>query len=224
MAKLSLSPGFLESLARLDASDAKRVAAFLDKLVAGPERASIKSEVVHDAHDRSVRSLRVSKDMRAIVHIDGENTLLLWVARHDEAYAWARDRCISCHPITGEVQVIAEPDGKRRVLQDRLATDEAARIAHGGAPSTGLFDAYPDDYLISLGLPQTWIPTLRLVRNEDMLLAIAEDLPVEVAERLLRLATGELVAPPLPYALPEDWWEARDARLHRAAWAYEPDA
>ena len=61
----------------------------------------------------------------------------------------------------------------------------------------GLLDAYEDDYLLSLGVPPDWLPVLRQLITEDDLLSILDKLPEEVAERLLQLALGELVIPPI---------------------------
>lgn len=218
MPSFSIAESFIESATRLDAADIKRVTAFLDRLLQEPERMGSRSEIVHDAADRSIRSIRVTKDLRAITHVDGDRMLLLFVGRHDVAYEWVRNRCVSCHPVTREVQVVTEPDAAERRLRERVAASEAERIAVGGAPAPPLFDGLSDDYLVSLGVPVTWLPALRLVRTDDMLLAIAGDLPAVVADRLVRLATGEFVAPPVPYATEDEWWAARAAARVRAEW------
>jgi hypothetical protein len=109
MPALSLTDSFLHSLASLDAGDAKRVAAFLDKLVREPDAAGLGLEMVHDAADRTIRSMRVTQDLRAIVHLQGDRLTLLHVARHDKAYDWARTHCVECHPGTGELRVVTTP-------------------------------------------------------------------------------------------------------------------
>lgn len=108
MPQIALANSFIAALAGLDASGTKRTASFLDKLVREPDAPSMRSEIVHDAHDRSIRSLRVTNDLRAIVHVGGDRLLLLYVDEHDNAYRWARDRCMDCHPVTGELRVVAE--------------------------------------------------------------------------------------------------------------------
>jgi len=96
---------------RLDTADARRAAAFAEKLLAAPEMAALHPKIVHDAHDRAVRSFRVTQDMRAIVHLDCGRLLLLFVARHDAAYAWARGHCIECIVNGDEVRVRLTPVG-----------------------------------------------------------------------------------------------------------------
>lgn len=106
MPQLSITDAFLNSLADLDSADARRATAFLGKLVAAPEAASLRPEIVHDAHDRSIRSFRVTHDLRAIAHVEGERLMLLHVARHDHAYVWARTHCVKCMATDGELRMV----------------------------------------------------------------------------------------------------------------------
>jgi hypothetical protein len=112
--RISISDSFLDSMRALDPADARRASAFAEKLVAAPEAAGFHPEIVHDARAREVRSFRVTQDMRAIVYIDCGRLLLLYVARHDAAYAWARGHCIECIVDGEEVRVrltVASADG-----------------------------------------------------------------------------------------------------------------
>jgi len=190
-----MTDSFVESLAALSPSDGKRAAAFLDKLLHASDASGMRPEIVHDAGDRAIRSLKVTHDLRAIAHIEGDAVVLLYVDRHDPAYAWARNRCIECHPVTGELQIVADPDEAERSLASQGAASAAARIASGMPPAAGLFAAYTNEYLLSIGVPPAWLPTIRMIYSEEMLLTVAPDLPTPVAERLLSLATGEQVAP-----------------------------
>jgi hypothetical protein len=94
--RISISDSFLDAMRALDPADARRASAFAEKLVVAREASGLHPEIVHDAHNRAVRSFRVTQDMRAIAHVEGERLLLLFVARHDAAYAWARAHCIEC--------------------------------------------------------------------------------------------------------------------------------
>jgi superfamily I DNA/RNA helicase len=75
-----------------------------------------------------------------------------------------------------------------------------------------IFEDREDDYLLSLGVPENWLPTLHEVRDDDQLLLICEKLPSDVAERLLNLAAGELVTPPVPVPPERPVIEAADTR------------
>lgn len=193
--QISITDSFVEALASLSPQDAKRAAAFLHKLLQAPDATSLHPEIVHDAGDRTIRSLRVTQDLRAIAHYEGDSVVLLFVGRHDAAYEWAKNRCIECHPVTGELQIVADPTASQEQLASEGAATAAARIASSLPPVARLFEAYADDYLLSIGVPPSWIPTIRMIHSEEMLLAVAPDLPAAVADRLLQLATGELIGP-----------------------------
>ena len=190
-----MTDSFIEALTDLSPAEGKRVAAFLDKLVHAPDAAGLRPEIVHEAGDRTIRSLKVTHDLRAIGHIDGDEIVLLYVGQHDDAYAWAGKRCIECHPVTGEMQIVEDPAEAEQKLASHGAVTHASRIAGGQAPAVGLFSGFTDDYLLSLGVPPSWLPTVRMINNDDMLLSVAPDLPPVVSDRLVRLATGEFVAP-----------------------------
>jgi len=194
MPAIALAQTFVTAMSRLSPADAKRTAAFLDKLVAGAERTSFQPEIVHDADDRSVRTYRVTHDLRAIVQLDGDKTTLLFVGRHDIVYEWVKSHCFECHPVTGELQVYALPERATGVLADMTAGVTGLPASEQLRPR-GLFEACGDDYLLSIGVPPSWLPTIRMIYTEEMFLAVAEDLPPDVADRLLRVCVGELVAP-----------------------------
>jgi len=105
--RIAITEDFVSSLATLDGADAKRVAAFLDRVVREPTDARVESEIVHDAGDRAVRSMRVTRDLRAIVCLEQDRVVLLFVAHHDAAYAWARQHCVRCRPLDGALEVVA---------------------------------------------------------------------------------------------------------------------
>lgn len=193
--QISLTESFIESLAGLAPADGKRAAAFLHRLLRAPDASGLRPEIVHDAGDRTIRSFKVTRDMRAIGHLEHDKIVLMFVGRHDAAYEWAKNRCVECHPVTGEIQIVADPTDAERALASDAAALSAARIATSRPPATGLFDGFSNEYLLSIGVPPSWLPTIHMVRTEEMLLAIAPDLPESVSERLVAIATGELVSP-----------------------------
>jgi hypothetical protein len=148
MPRIAIADSFLDSLAELDPSDAKRVALFLDKLVREPEASSLRPEIVHDAADRSVRSFRVTRDLRAITRVAGDDVTLLFVARHDRAYEWARNRCIECHGDAGELvlrpadQIEAGPMPSMRALRVAVCstTGDLCRLLSARGIQHGLTD------------------------------------------------------------------------------------
>src|SRR6266581_1293224 len=101
--------------------------------------------------------------------------------------------------VSRELRVILFRDGEDCVLVYVDHHDDAYQWAAGRSIARqGLFANYPDDYLLSLGVPQVWLPTLRQVRSEDELIEVLQKLPQDVAERLCDVAAGRLATPPVP--------------------------
>jgi hypothetical protein len=103
--RISIADSFLDAARSLAPSDARRASAFVEKLVVAPEASGFHPEIVREARNRTVRSFRVTQDMRAIAHVEGEQLILLFVARHDDAYAWARGHCVECIVNGEEIRV-----------------------------------------------------------------------------------------------------------------------
>lgn len=184
---LSVADTFFASARQLPASDRARVFDFLGKFADNPGQPGLSLERVN-ARDQHMWSARVTQSLRAILHRRGELNILLYAGRHDDAYRWAERRRLEHHPKTGVLQVVEAPEEV-----------EAAIAAAPSPPSmTPLFAQFDDAYLLSLGVPEDWLTVLRQIRAEEQLLDVAMKLPQEVSERLLTLASGELVTPPVP--------------------------
>ncbi len=60
------------------------------------------------ARDKRFWSVRVSDDIRLIVHRSETSLLLCYVDHHDKAYDWAARRRLETHPATGAAQLVME--------------------------------------------------------------------------------------------------------------------
>lgn len=130
--KISISHSFLESVLDLSPADTRRAAAFLDKLLHSTASAGIRPERIHDAADPSIRSFKVTRDLRAIGRTIGDSITMLYVAQHDEAYRWARDRCTNCEPGLKIIDVVEnEPALTCTDTRALCSTLEQAGIDHG---------------------------------------------------------------------------------------------
>jgi hypothetical protein len=183
---------FFASAGKLAANDRARVFDFLAKFHADPRNPGLHFEKLNKVRDPGIRSARITQGLRAILHVAGSRFTLLYAGQHDDAYKWSEKRTVGTHPKTGVLQIVEAAE----------ETEEAIREEVAGRAEPQLFspDRFEDAYLLSLSVPESWLPTIRLLRDEDQLLQIAEKLPQEVAERLLNLAAGEVVAPPPPVA------------------------
>jgi superfamily I DNA/RNA helicase len=142
--------------------------------------------------------------LRAILHKDREVWAILHAGHHDAAYAWAERRDVGRHSVTGALQIVESVETVREVERIIEVFVEAE------TPPT--FERHDDAYLLSIGVPESWLPTLRKVRDDDQLLVVCEKLPPDIAERLLALAAGELVTPPAPVSADRPATDAEDTR------------
>lgn len=181
-----LADSFLPAVAKFSAPEKARVLDFISQFQKNPANPSISLERVDGARSKDVWSGRISRDIRAILFKDGDTWIALHADHHDPAYRWAAKRDIGRHPVTGSLQVVEVVEDMRAVVAEE--------------PPRALLDEHSTEYLLSLGAPEAWLPVLRKVADEEQLLEVCVKLPEDVAERLLRVAGGELVTPPAPLA------------------------
>jgi hypothetical protein len=190
MPTVMLARDFLPSVARMQPNDATRVLQFVTQFQDNPANPGISLERIRSAGG-DLWSGRVSQDLRAILHKDGDSWAVLHADRHDEAYAWAERKQVGPHSVTGALQIVDVQE-----VEETRARLESPRPQQ----PAGIFGHHSNDYLLSLGVPEAWLPAVMEIRNENDLFGVCGKLPEDVAERLLTLATGELVTPPAPRA------------------------
>jgi len=189
MTEVAIANSLFASAEKLAANDKARVFDFLGKFQANPRAPGLHLEKLNAAAP-GIRSARISRGLRAILYSEEDRFVALYAGSHDDAYAWAERRRVARHPKTGVLQIVETAEEVERKLRE----DD------GAAAQAPLFpaDRFEDDYLLSLGLPESWLSTIRLLHSGDGLLEVLEKLPEEVGERLLDLATGKIVTPPTP--------------------------
>ena len=90
-AKLHASMRFFGAYHKLPQNAQGPVWECVSKLMQNPAHPSLNYEAIRTAGDSRLRSVRVNDQYRLIVaHPDGSGAyVLLWVDKHDNAYAWA---------------------------------------------------------------------------------------------------------------------------------------
>ena len=144
------------------------------------------------ASDANFWSARVNLDLRIILHRTGENVVLCYVGRHDDAYQWAERRKLETHPTTGAAQLVE----LREVVQE-IPVPVYVETEVQAPPKPLLFTQLLDDQLLGYGVPVEWLEEVKAA-NEDSVLDLADHLPSEAAEALLELAVGKTPQPSLP--------------------------
>ncbi len=186
---------FTASLARLTGDEQKAVKTTAFDLQMNPANPGMQFHKVERARDKNFWSVRVSGDIRLIVHRTAGSLLLCYVDHHDKAYDWAERRRLEAHPKTGAAQIVEV----RETVKDIFIPNYIQVDAPAPATPTKkepLFAKLSDIELLSYGVPVEWLDDVRSA-NEDSLLALADHLPSEAAEALLELATGGHPAEPV---------------------------
>src|SRR3989304_3441449 len=175
---------FTDSLAKLTGEEQKAVKTTAFGRQLNPANPGMQFHKLDNAKDKNFWSVRVSSDLRIIVHKTSDSLLLCYVNHHDPAYGWAEKRKLEIHPRTGAAQLVEIRETVQEIIIPKYV--EAVQPTPSRLP---LFAHISDDVLLSYGVPEEWVDDVRKA-DEDSLLALADHLPGEAAEALLDLATG----------------------------------
>lgn len=202
---------FTTELGKLSAQEQKQAKVAALDLQINPSHPGLQMHRVTDSRDADFWSVRVSRDLRIIVHRTAASFLLAYVDHHDPAYAWARRRRIEAHPRTGAIQIVE--------IHEIIEQEKAAAPASGLhadttlAPETvekpPIFSGLSEDAMLGIGVPADWTSAV-ITWTEDRFFEMAGRLPSEAAEALLEYAsTGQL---PTAEARTEDPYDHPDTR------------
>ncbi|KDD12268.1 UvrD-helicase domain-containing protein [Bordetella bronchiseptica] len=198
---------FTTSLARLTGDEQKAAKTTAFDLQMDPIGNGMSFHKLDRAKDPNFWSVRVSRDIRLIVHKTAGSLLLCYVDHHDQAYQWAERRKLEVHPTTGAAQLVEVRERVEEILVPKYVED--SRPATQQKPK--LFEKYDGAQLLAYGVPQEWLADVKAA-DEDSLLELADHLPGEAAEALLELATGGTPALPEVAAKGADPFQHPDAQ------------
>ena len=197
---------FTNSLARLTGEEQKQVKTTAFDLQMNPASPGMSFHKLDRAKDPNFWSVRVSRDIRLIVHKTANSLLLCYVDHHDKAYQWAERRKLQTHPKTGAAQLVEIRETVHDVVIPNYVQQDA-----GTVDKQPVFAGVEDSTLLSYGVPEDWLDDVRSA-DEDSLLQIADHLPGEASEALLELATGGKPVLPVIAAEGGDPFEHPDAQ------------
>ena len=197
---------FTDSLGRLTGGEQKAVKTTAFDLQLDPTSPGMSFHKLAKARDKRFWSVRVSSDLRLIVHRSADSLLLCYVGHHDQAYAWAERRKLETHPATGAAQLV---EIRERIQE--IVVPLHVQPPPSSTPKAPLLAHVADEELLGYGVPAEWLADVRGA-TEDTVLTLADHLPAEAAEAILELATGG--TPPKPRAVPPaaDPFDHPDAR------------
>lgn len=175
---------FTDSLAKLTGDEQKAVKTTAFDLQLNAANPGMSFHKLDKARDKNFWSVRVSSDIRLIVHKTAGSLLLCYVDHHDKAYDWAERRKLETHPLTGAAQLVEI----RETVQE-ITIPKFLEVVQTAPAKPRLFDHVAEKTLLSYGVPPEWLADVQQA-DEDSLLELADHLPGEAAEALLELATG----------------------------------
>ena len=186
--QIAFSKEFMEAYSGLPRKIQKKVREFTEKFQRGPTQSGLNFERIESAKDDKVRSVRVDQSYRVIViHPPrGDVYLCVWVDHHDEAYRWVQDRRFEVNPRSGTFQIFEMAQEEESTAA--IATVQAEAPAARRAP--GLLDNRDDEDLLLAGIPEPLLASVRAIKTEDDLDALAPHLPADAGEMLYLLAAG----------------------------------
>jgi mRNA-degrading endonuclease RelE of RelBE toxin-antitoxin system len=179
---------FTDSLGRLTSDEQKAVKTTAFDLQMNPANPGFSFHKVDKAKDKNFWSVRVSSDLRLIVHKTASDLLLCYVDHHNKAYAWAQRRKLESHPTTGAAQFVEVRETVKEIVVPVYVQSELP-IPAPYTPTKPILSGVSEDTLLGYGVPAEWLDDVKAA-TEDTLLALTDHLPAEAAEAVLELATG----------------------------------
>jgi len=197
---------FTDSLARLTGQEQKAVKTTAFDLQLDPANPGLRFHKLDRAKDPRFWSVRVSKDLRIIVHRTDASLLLCYVGHHDDAYQWAERRKLEIHPTTGAAQLVEIRETIKEIVVPRYVAQEREAVT-----KPLLFEGIGKDEVLSWGVPAEWVEDV-LQATEDTVLDLADHLPHEAAEAIIEMATGGQPRVEVPVAPSIDPFDHPDAQ------------
>jgi hypothetical protein len=185
-----IAGSFTESLAKLNGEEQKAVKTTAFDLQMDPANPGMQFHRIDRAKDKNFWSVRVSRDLRLIVHKTQGDLLLCYVNHHDPAYKWAERRKLETHPKTGAAQIVEIRETLQEIVVPMYVEAEVT-----ASPKPPVFNTYKDDVLLAYGVPEEWLPDVKQA-TEDTILDLVDHLPEEASEALLELACGGIPEAP----------------------------
>ena len=182
---------FTDSLVKLTGNEQKAVKTTAFDLQTNPSRPGLSFHKLENTRDPNFWSVRVSRDIRIIVHRTRQNLTFCYVDHHDDAYKWAERRKLETHPKTGAAQLVEVRERVQEITVPSYVTTEQDESVQ-----PPLFAEIEESDLLDYGVPPEWLDDVKGA-TEDTLFDLTDHLPAEAQEALLILATGGVPERPL---------------------------
>ena len=127
-----IADSFTDSLTRLAADEQKAVKTTAFDLQTNPASPGLQLHKLDHARDPNFWSVRVSADIRLLVHRSEASMLLCYAGHHDGAYQRAERRRLETHPKKGAAQLVEVRERVEEIIVPRYV--EVEQVAGGTLP------------------------------------------------------------------------------------------
>ena len=160
----------------------KKVTAFFPKFKENPKSHAIDFEKINTFKDKNLRTVRIDDNYRAIVGFPptGNNYFMLWVDKHDDAHAWAKNKKLIWNAFIHSMQLY-EP------IEINEPTTEPS--SYKIIPFHHPYNLTIDD-LLNLGVPESEVEKVISIISLDKLLEVKNNLPDEAYEKISLIFNG----------------------------------
>jgi superfamily I DNA/RNA helicase len=184
--KVAISIECMNAFASIPRNAQNRVLQFFSKFMKNPLSKGINYEKINDAADPAYRSVRIDQNFRGIVRKPnkGNTFLLIFVAKHDDAYDWACRKKCQVNQYTGSMQVFEANTTKIDETQqshNSLVEDNSLKVSIG----------LTREKLNLIGIPQEYTSSVFNITTISELESLQQKLPVEAYEAIYLSAMGE---------------------------------
>lgn len=179
--RLFLSDSFFDKLVDLPKNIQQGVRDFQKKFRENSQSSGIHLEPISDFKDSALRSARVTGEYRAIIGmLGGDQFVLVYVDKHDQAYRWAKNKRFlwnehtqTCQLMTVETQESVDCDSAQLIVEE------------------GLLSGISDDKLLKIGIPEDLFHLARSIKDIDDLDMVEDQLPQDAFESIFAILDGE---------------------------------
>ena len=106
--RVMLAETFFDSLLDLPASERDRAIKAVQQIKKDPSHPGLNLHPVKRKSKQHFYTARISKDSRLVVHLGGDEVLICFCAKHDDAYRYARKRTLKRDSSGAEIISISE--------------------------------------------------------------------------------------------------------------------
>lgn len=175
---VSYDQGCLRSVRKLPDYVSGKFLDLMARYMDNPAGNGLNFETVEGSKDKSLKSLRLDQNFRAIAFETAKHIMFVHVDEHDKAYRWAKGRRVKLDSATNRIRIVEEIE------------QEQSEVAAAETTEPGLLDHIKDKRLIQLGAAEESLSLVREIKSVEELESLEERFDPLTFQVLYGLAAG----------------------------------